>query len=69
MNRVRSVKRAMACVVCEAQVRASLRRLRAWAWPSLVQALDDPAYLEDWAAYVAARQARAACPHAKVVQA
>ena len=55
--------RPIACPTCEARTKEALRRLRAWAWPSLVQALDDPAYLEDWHVYDAARRAQATCRH------
>ena len=52
---------ATRCSACAARQAQALRRLRAWAWPSLLAALDDPAYLADWAAYDAAR--RTPCPH------
>lgn len=55
--------RPAACPACNARVRDALRRLRAWAWPSLIQALDDPAFLEDWRHYDAARRAQARCSH------
>lgn len=56
-------RRARGCPACERRVQQALERLRAWAWPSLIQALDDPAYFEDWQAYDAARAALAACRH------
>ena len=66
--RRRASSESPSCAVCEARVREALRRLRAWAWPSLIQALDDPAFLEDWRLYDAARAAQAACPHGKAAQ-